>query len=101
MLVRQLAAFSGEVSETCSSVREDVRDMLVCLVPGSRRKELERQDNPEDEASLAEVNVLEDSRRKTNSFRFWSQVWGNKACTESRRRTTNESAIQMRVQSRS
>lgn len=33
----------------------------MCLVPGSRRRELERQDDPGDEASLAEVNVLEGS----------------------------------------
>lgn len=44
-----------EVREACSSVTSDVRDMLVCLVTSSRRKELEQKDSPEEEATLAEV----------------------------------------------
>eukprot|EP00903_Cladosiphon_okamuranus_P008557 g8211.t1 len=51
----KVAAFSGEVSDACSSVTSEVRDMLVCLTPSSKRGELERKDNPEDEATLAEV----------------------------------------------
>jgi len=51
----QVTAFSGEVRDACSSVTSDVRDMLVCLAPRSMRRELERKDNPEDEATLEEV----------------------------------------------
>lgn len=49
---------SEKVGDACSSVISEVRDMLVCLAPGNRRKELERKNNPEDEATLEEVREL-------------------------------------------
>lgn len=50
-----MAAFSGQVVDACLSVRSDVRDMLVCLVSGIRRRELEQADNPDEDAAMAEV----------------------------------------------
>ncbi|CAM9242136.1 unnamed protein product [Hapterophycus canaliculatus] len=67
----KVAAFSVEVREACFSVTSDVRDMLVCLVATSRRRELERKDNPEEEATLAEVAtvVREQQHRREESAR--------------------------------
>lgn len=50
---------SKEVSDACSSVTSDVRDMLVCLVSSGARRELERKNDPDEEATLAEASDVE------------------------------------------
>lgn len=50
-----MASFVGEVDDACSSVRRDVRHMLVCLVSSSRRKEIEFKDGTDEETNISEV----------------------------------------------
>lgn len=69
--------------------------MLVCLVPNNRRRELERDDNPEGEATLAEVNAPRISTAVYSTefvlfFAFWAMV-RVKVCLQVRRGSTSES----------
>lgn len=82
-----MAAFSEEVSDACSSVTAEVRDMLVCLAPSSKRKDFERKDNQEDEATLLEVRLL--AARAWNYFSGGHGVRVTNGCPEAGREARN------------
>ncbi|CAM9243513.1 unnamed protein product, partial [Ectocarpus fasciculatus] len=70
----KVTAVSKEVSDACSSVTSDVRDMLVCLVSSGARRELERKNDPGEESTLAEASAVatairEQQRRREESSR--------------------------------
>lgn len=53
-----MASFKETVSDACASVRSEVKQILVCLVSSSRRRELQRTEDSDLETSMAEVRDI-------------------------------------------